>query len=139
MRARRSARNKLVAERTSESYVPAEDNLDLEILHEEINRLPERLRAPVLLCYLQGLTYAEAAYRLGLTPIAVQGRLARARGRLRLRLIRRGVTVSAGLLVAGAASKVQAAIPLTLFKSTVCIAQGFMVGSTAVALARAQC
>ena len=44
--ARRRALNQLVAERTSESYLPSENDLDWEILHEEIHRLPERLRAP---------------------------------------------------------------------------------------------
>ncbi len=133
---RRRALNQLVAERTSESYLPSEIDLDWEILHEEIHRLPERLRAPVVLCYLQGLTYAQAAHRLGLSAVAIQGRLARARERLRQRLIRRGVTVPAGLLSAGAASQAQAAIPLTLIQGTIRIAPGFMAGNTAAVLAR---
>ncbi len=112
--ARRHVLDQLVAERTSESYLPPENDPDAEILHEEIHRLPERLRAPVVLCYLQGLTYAAAAHQLGLSEVAIQGRLARARERLRHRLIRRGVTIPAGLLAAGAASQAQAAIPLTL-------------------------
>ena len=33
-----------------------------------------------MLCYLQGLTYAEAAHQLGLSAVAIQGRLARAAG-----------------------------------------------------------
>jgi len=134
--ARRRALDQLVAERTLESYLPPEDDLDGEILHEEIHRLPERLRAPVVLCYLQGLTYAAAAHQLGLSEVAIQGRLARARERLRHRLIRRGVTVPAGLLAAGAASQAQAAIPLTLIHSTSRIALGFLAGNTAAALAR---
>ena len=134
--ARRRTLHQLVAERTFESYLPSENDLDWEILHEEIHRLPERLRAPVVLCYLQGLTYAEAAHQLGVSEVAIQGRLARVRGRLRQRLIRRGVTVPAGLLAAGAASQAQAAIPLTLIHSTSRIALGFMAGNTAAVLAR---
>jgi RNA polymerase sigma factor (sigma-70 family) len=134
--ARQRTLHQLVAERTSQSYRPSENDLDWEILHEEIHRLPERLRAPVVLCYLQGLTYAEAAHQLGVSSVAIQGRLARVRGRLRQRLIRRGVTVPAGLLAAGAASQAQAAIPLTLIHSTSRIALGFMAGNTAAALAR---
>jgi RNA polymerase sigma factor (sigma-70 family) len=134
--ARRRTLHQLVAERTSESYRPFENDLDWEILHEEIHRLPERLRAPVVLCYLQGLSYAEAAHQLGVSAVAIQGRLARVRGRLRQRLIRRGVTVPAGLLAAGAAIQVQAAIPLTLIHSTSRIALGFMAGNTAAVLAR---
>jgi hypothetical protein len=68
--------------------------------------------------------------------VAIQGRLARVRGRLRQRLIRRGVTVQAGLLAAGAASQVQAAIPLTLIHPTSQMALGFMAGNTAAFLAR---
>ena len=78
--ARRRTLHQLVAERTSESYRPSENDLDWEILHEEIHRLPERLRTPVVLCYLQGLTYAEAAHQLGVSAVAIQGRLARVRG-----------------------------------------------------------
>ncbi len=68
------------------------------ILNEEIARLPEKYRAPVVLCYLEAMSYEAAASRLGLTEDTVRGRLARARKRLRCRLIRRGVAV-AGLLV----------------------------------------
>ena len=81
--ARRHRLDQLVAERTSESYRPSENDPDWEILHEEIDGLPERLRAPVVLCYLQGLTYAAAAHQLGVSAVAIRGRLARARERLR--------------------------------------------------------
>ena len=110
--ARRRALDQLVAERTSESDLPPENDLDWEILHEEIEALPERLRAPIVLCYLQGLTYDAAAHQLGLSEVAIRGRLARARERLRRRLTRRGVTVPAGLLAAGAAGQAQAAMPV---------------------------
>ena len=98
--------------------------------------MPERLRAPIVLCYLQGLTYAAAAHQLGLSETAIRGRLARVRERLRQRLIRRGVTVPAGLLAAGAAGQAQAAIPMTLIHSTIRIALGFMAGNTAAILAQ---
>jgi RNA polymerase sigma factor (sigma-70 family) len=134
--ARRRVLHHLVAERTSESYLPSENDLDWEILHEEIHRLPERLRQAIVLCFLQGLSYAEAADRLGLSAVAIQGRLARARERLHRRLIRRGLTIPAGLLAAGAVSQAQAAIPLTLIHSTIRIALGFVAGNTAAVLAR---
>ncbi len=133
---RRRALDQQVAERTAESYLHAQDDPDWEILHEEINDLPERLRAPVVLCYLQGLTYAAAAYQLGLAEVAVRGRLARARERLRQRLTRRGVTVPAGVLAAGAAGQAQAAIPMALIHSTTRISSGFMTGNTVAMLAR---
>ncbi len=134
--ARRNALNQLVAGRTSESYLPAEYDPDWEILHEEIAGLPEQLRAPVVLCCLQGLTYAAAAHQLALSEMAVRGRLARARDRLRQRLTGRGVTVPGGLVVAGAAGQAQAPIPMTLIHSTSRIALGFLAGDTAAILAR---
>ncbi len=69
------------------------------MLHEEIGRLPDRYRTPVVLCYLEGLTHEEAARRLG-WPIGTVGvRLMRARERLHGRLTRRGLapTMSAVL------------------------------------------
>ena len=66
---------------------------------------PSGFAHPIVLCYLQGLTYDAAADRLGLSAIAIRGRLARAREQLRRRLIRRGVTVPAALLAAGAAGQ----------------------------------
>ena len=62
------------------------------ILHEEIDRLPEAHRLPVVLCDLEGLTYEQAAQRLRCTEQALCYRLAKARTRLRDRLSRRGVT-----------------------------------------------
>src|SRR5262249_37585980 len=65
---------------------------DLEAtLHEEVSRLPERYRIPIVLCYLEGVTQEEAATRLGWPIGTVRSRLSRARERLRGRLTRRGV------------------------------------------------
>jgi RNA polymerase sigma factor (sigma-70 family) len=136
--ARRRALDQHAAERNPESGRPVEVDPDQGILHEEIHRLPDRLRAPVVLCYLQGLTYDAAGHQLGLSETAVRGRLARARERLRHRLTRRGVTVPAGLLAAGAVAQAQAhaAIPEALVRSTLRIALGFLAGNSAAILAR---
>lgn len=63
---------------------------DWSAVHEEVNRLPEKYRRPVILCYLDGQTYEEAAKRLGCPIGTVRVRLSRARDRLRERLTRRG-------------------------------------------------
>jgi RNA polymerase sigma factor (sigma-70 family) len=68
------------------------------VLHEELDRLPDRYRRPLLLCYLQGQSRDEAAVSLGWTPGAVKGCLERGRQTLATRLARRGITLSAGLL-----------------------------------------
>jgi RNA polymerase sigma factor (sigma-70 family) len=65
-------------------------------LHEEVDRLEQRYRAPLVLCDLEGYTYEEAAQKLGWTAGAVKSRLARARERLRVRLTRGGVVASTG-------------------------------------------
>jgi RNA polymerase sigma factor (sigma-70 family) len=70
------------------------------LLDEELRRLPDQYRAPLVLCYLQGQTRDEAARQLGLTPTALKGRLERGRDRLRRRLERRGLALSAPLLAA---------------------------------------
>ncbi|MGH7221773.1 MAG: RNA polymerase sigma factor [Gemmataceae bacterium] len=70
------------------------------ILHAELAALPERFRAPLVLCYLEGLTQEEAAHRLGWTAASVKGRLQRGREKLRRRLERRGVALTAALAAA---------------------------------------
>ncbi|MFI5456316.1 MAG: RNA polymerase sigma factor [Isosphaerales bacterium] len=81
---------------------PADDNRDrLEdagVIHEELGRLPERLRAPLVLCYLEGLTHDLAARQLDCPVGTVRSRLSRARGVLQQRMSRRGLAFSATVL-----------------------------------------
>jgi len=89
-------------------------------LFEEINRLRDNDRAAVVLCYLEGLTHEEAAYRLGWPLGTVKGRLSRARDLLRERLTRRGLTLSAVLLTLLALEDfAQAAVSPELVAATV--------------------
>jgi RNA polymerase sigma factor (sigma-70 family) len=134
--ARRRRLDPLVAERPPTSDLQAVDADDWEILHEEVQGLPERLRAPVVLCYLQGLSYAVAAQRLGLTEVAIRGRLARARDRLRQRLTRRGAAIPDGIAIVGATARAGEAVPGALIDSTVRMSLGFIEGGTAAILAR---
>jgi RNA polymerase sigma factor (sigma-70 family) len=81
------------------------------ILHEELDRLPDGYRLPLLLCYLDGKSRDEAAGELGWTVNRVRGQLERGRERLRKRLERRGIALSAGLLAAVAGNSVTAGVP----------------------------
>jgi RNA polymerase sigma factor (sigma-70 family) len=67
-------------------------------LYEEIARLPERYRAPIVLCYLDGQSHEEAAQTLRCRLRTLQTRLQRGKAKLRLRLVRRGLAPGAGLL-----------------------------------------
>ena len=92
------------------------------VLTEEVNRLPNRYRSVVVLCFLQGKTHAEAARELGCPKGTVSIRIMRAKQRLRDQLVRRGVTLSGGALVTLLESSASAALPTALLESTVEVA-----------------
>lgn len=89
-------------------------------LDQELGRLPERQRLPLLLCYLEGLSQEEAAARLGWPRGTLKRRLECGRDALRQRLTRRGLTLAGGLLAvlpaqeslaAGLSAAVRAGLP----------------------------
>jgi RNA polymerase sigma factor (sigma-70 family) len=99
------------------------------VLDEEVNGLPERYRLPFLLCHFEGLTNEEAARRLGCPRGTILSRLSRARDRLRQRLSRRGVTVSASLLGGVFTQHASASVPAGLVSATVRSSLAFAGGA----------
>jgi RNA polymerase sigma factor (sigma-70 family) len=89
------------------------------VLDEELGRLPEKYRAPVVLCYLEGLTNEQAARQLRCPAGTLKTRLTRARRLLADRLARRGLAPGAGLLAAAALRPAaSAAVPAALVGPT---------------------
>ena len=90
------------------------------ILDEELASLPERHRAAIVLCELEGLSRREAATRLGVSEGTLSSRLARAKLRLRDRLTRRGVALSVAALASALAQDAQAVcVPQSLVDSAI--------------------
>ena len=103
------------------------------MLHEEIERLPERFRTPLVLCDLEDRSHEQAARHLGWPVGTVKSRQARGRERLRDRLVRRGLAPSAGLLAAmPRLDHTHALVPSALVDSTTSAALQFAAGGTLV-------
>ena len=94
-------------------------------LHEELGRLPEKNRTPIILCYLEGLSHEQAAQQLRWPVGTVRSRLARGRERLRGRLVRRGLALSAGLLEGALSAE---AAPVAIRASLVSVTAEAAVG-----------
>lgn len=134
--ARRRARERQAAAR--EQLIPT-DALTVEevqvILDEELQRLLEAYRAPILLCCLRSLSRDEVARELGWPEGAVKIRLERGRRLLRERLARRGVVLSAALTLPLLAGTATAAVSTTLARSVTQAAVMYAAGESVAGLA----
>jgi RNA polymerase sigma factor (sigma-70 family) len=88
------------------------------ITDEELAALPESLRTPFVLRYLAGHSNAEVAEKLGTSVAAIEGRLKRAKQRLRSRLIRRGVTLAMAVAVLKTTRVAAGEVPQSLVNAT---------------------
>ena len=96
-RAKAQANRRRVVERRAaeirSGQVVSDDREDgAGALHEELDRLPDRYRVPIVLCDLEGRTCEEVARHLGCPVGTVKSWRARGQKQLRSRLARRGLT-----------------------------------------------
>ncbi|WP_237729252.1 sigma-70 family RNA polymerase sigma factor [Schlesneria paludicola] len=98
---------------------PVTDDETLNLIHDEICKLPEKFRLPLILCCLEGATRESAAEQLGWSPGSLKGRLERARALLQTRLRNRGVVYSLTALSTVLAQQAVAEVPIALASSTV--------------------
>jgi RNA polymerase sigma factor (sigma-70 family) len=115
LRARAGVSRRTVPEDGGEAISEADPQAEaaqreqIGILHEELSRLAEKYRAPLVLCYLEGKTQDEAAQQLAWSKRTFERRLGQARGLLQLRLHRRGFALSAVFAASAIAHPAQSA------------------------------
>jgi RNA polymerase sigma factor (sigma-70 family) len=137
---RRAARRRaLEAKAVPRADVPAGAGADLRAdLDRELARLPDKYRAVIVLCDLEGKTRREASNQLGWAEGTVASRLARARKMLAARLVRHGLAPAAGALAAAAPDAGAARPSASLVTSTIRAALLVAAGQSAAELVPAR-
>jgi RNA polymerase sigma factor (sigma-70 family) len=116
-----------------EVEAPAQDSWPevQRVLDEELSRLSELHRIPILLCDLEGKSQKEAAQRLGLPEGTLSSRLSRGRAMLAKRLTRRGITLTGCALAAMLSrQRASACVPSALASSTLKAGRAFGAGQS---------
>jgi RNA polymerase sigma factor (sigma-70 family) len=132
---RRRTKEREVKDRTRPAALQGDGWHELQpLLDQELSRLPDRYRVPVVLCDLEGKTHKEVARQLGCPQGTLSSRLVRARALLAKRLRRHGLDLPAGELEASLAWNVApVTMPAPLVVSTVKAASFFAARQAAVA------
>jgi RNA polymerase sigma factor (sigma-70 family) len=135
VRARQARAQRAERAAASPEAAPATDEVAYrdvqQVLDEELHRLPERLRRPIVLVHLLGHVQADAASELGITDRALRKRLQLAREKLRVGLTRRGVTLAGASLAAALDCHANAApVPPSLLRPTIESVLAFAAGRT---------
>jgi RNA polymerase sigma factor (sigma-70 family) len=138
--AKRRVRERQVADMPEPEAKQEDRHDDLHrLLDEELARLPDKYRVPVVLCDLEGRARREVAGRLKVPEGTLSSRLTTARRMLAKRLTRRGLEVSGGALAAAVWHEAAAAgVPASLLSATVKAATLAAAGQAATGLVSAQ-
>ncbi len=133
-RAKRRVRERSVTDMPEPAGTSRDPDRDLlRLLDQELCRLPEKYRAVIVLCELEGRTGNEAARQLGLPPGTVASRRARARALLAKRLARHGLPVAGGAVTGWLAPTAPAAVPAAVVAQTIQAAGRAAAGPAAAA------
>jgi RNA polymerase sigma factor (sigma-70 family) len=136
--ARRRAREREVEDMPHPEVMPEEPRDWLPLLDQELGRLPEKFRAAVVLCDLEGRSRREAARQLGVPEGTLSSRLMRARNLLARRLARYGLAPAGGVAAALSQGTTSAQLPAALVRSTAraaaLVAAGRVAGAPAPAV-----
>jgi RNA polymerase sigma factor (sigma-70 family) len=135
VRTQADAARRRVLEKRAVTMPSADPVLDLSlrelrtVVNEELQRLPEAYRAPLVLCCLEEKSLEEAGRLLGWSQSTVKGRLQRGRERLRARLRRRGLELSVGVLASVvstnfACAQISAKLSASTLKAALWLAAG---------------
>lgn len=129
IRRRLHERNQVPA-MTSQNPAEEEERRDVQaLLAEELQRLPEKYRAVLVLCYLEGKSNDRAAHELGWPRGSIAKRLTRGIELLRARLVQRGVMMSAAAVGTALHESAAAAIvPSRLFDHTLSASLAYAAG-----------
>jgi len=104
------------------------------VLDQELSRLPDKYRAVLVACDLEGKTRHEAAEQLGLPEGTVASRLARARAMLSKRLTKYSLAMNTNLLIAVfAEDAAPPEVPPSLLESTIQAGTCLAIGDSAEA------
>ena len=127
--AKRGVREVSMSNMPEPARTEARDDTLLALLDQELSRLPERYRALIVLCDLEGRTRKQVAQQLGCPEGTVASGLARARQLLAKRLGRHGLAVSCGVLSAALShSAASAGVPARVVTATTHVATQLAAG-----------